>query len=121
MVAPGACAITTSTEDHIVFYDCGSNFEHVSCPSCGTELDTKEWQEWMDSDFDGIGFALMERGMRCCGAQHTLHQLRYEFAQGFGRFTLSTMNPGFSGLSAEQRMQFEVLLGCEVRVIYQRL
>jgi hypothetical protein len=120
-IAPRADEIAASAEDHIVFRDCGSNFEHVTCPSCGTHLDPDEWGEWMDADYDGAAFILAPRAMKCCGASHTLHELRYELPQGFGRFELSGMNPGFSSLSAEQCQRFEALLGCRVRVIYRHL
>jgi hypothetical protein len=120
-IAPAADEIAASVEDRIVFYDCGSNFERVSCPSGGTQLDPDEGGEWMDADHDGTGFTLATRAMKCCGARHTLHELRYELPQGFGRFELGGMNPGFSRSSAERCLRFEALLGGKVRVIYRHL
>jgi hypothetical protein len=36
---PEAREITSETEDHIVFRDCGENFESVRCPHCSAPLD----------------------------------------------------------------------------------
>ena len=121
VLAPSAEEISASTAEHIVFRDCGGNFERVSCPSCGAELDMADWRELMDADYGEDGFALRKHEMVCCGAQHTLHELRYEFQQGFGRFEMSAMNPNLDELSESQRREFEHLLGCQVRVIYQHL
>jgi hypothetical protein len=93
--------VRASINDCIVFFDCGGNFESVACPSCETSIDIDLWHDWMNEDFDGEGFTLKEHAMSCCGAQHTLHELRYEMPQGFGRFELCAMNPNLGELSEE--------------------
>lgn len=120
-IAPAADDVAASMTDHLAFIDCGGNFESVACPSCRSALDLKQWRAWMDEDFDGKGFTLTPRAMVCCAARHTLHELKYEFPQGFARFELAAMNPNVGQLSMEQRSRFEVILNCPVRVIYQHL
>lgn len=105
----------------IVFVDCGGNFESVACPFCGAEVDIDSWQEWMDEDFDGNGFTLSRHAMPCCGAQHTLHELKYQLPQGFARFEVSAMDPNLGELSEDQIAQLEQILGCRVRIIYQHI
>jgi hypothetical protein len=109
------------THDQIVFVDCGGNFESVVCPSCGADIDIDSWQGWMDEDFDGKGFTLSKHAMSCCGAEHTLHELRYQLPQGFGRFEVSAMNPDVGELSEDQIALLEQILGCRVRIIYQHI
>ena len=116
VVVPDA-EVHTSVKEQVDFLDCGVNFEGVSCPSCGAEIGIDVWQDWMDVDYDGRGFVLGEHMMPCCGARHTLHELRYDRAQGFGRFELIAMNPPIGELSKEQRDRLEQMLGCPVRVI----
>jgi hypothetical protein len=116
-----AAEIRVSVNDQIAFIDCGSNFENVACPSCGVKIDIDSWLGWMDEDFDGKGFTFSERLMPCCGVKHTLHELRYQFPQGFARFELSAMNPAVEGLTEDQSSKFEQILGCRVRIIHQRI
>ena len=59
--------------------------------------------------------------MRCCGAQHTLHDLAYVWPQGFARCDVCAMNPNIGKLSDDQRSRFEEILDCPVRVIYEHL
>jgi hypothetical protein len=119
-IAPKADEITSTVSDHIEFADCGGNFEGVSCPSCCAAIEIEVWQDWMDEDYDGEGFVLRSHVMPCCGTGHTVHELRYEAAQGFRRFEVSAMNPNIE-LSDAQRKGFEEILGCLVRVIWRHM
>jgi hypothetical protein len=120
-IAPEADEIATSVSEHITFVDCAENFERVCCPSCAAEIETGTWQEWMDNDFDGEGFSFAQHAMPCCGARHFLHELRYEWPQAFARSKVRAMNPNIGKLTEEQCRQFERILGCPVRVIYQHI
>ncbi|MBN1917785.1 MAG: hypothetical protein JW889_07745 [Verrucomicrobia bacterium] len=118
--APRAEMIELVVSDQIEFRDCGSNFERIACPSCGTEIPVEWWQQRMDDDYDG-GFKLSRYPMPCCDASFTLHELTYEWPQGFGRFALHVMNPQIGELSAAQREELERTLGTPLRVIYQHI
>ena len=73
------------------------------------------------ADFHEKAFILVRHNLPCCGAQHTLHELKYEWPQGFARFNLCAENPSIGKLSTKQQRQFESILGCPVRIIYQHL
>jgi len=120
-IAPRADEVNSSVSDHLQFIHCGGNFGKICCPSCGAEIDMERWQEWMDEDYSDKGFTLMTHPMPCCGAQHALHDLAYDWPQGFARCDVCAMNPKLGKLSDEQRSQFEAILGCPVRVIYEHL
>jgi hypothetical protein len=59
--------------------------------------------------------------MPCCGSCYTLHNLAYDWPQGFALCDLRATNPNIGKLSDEQIAQFEAILGCPVRVIYAHL
>ena len=120
-IAPQASEVTSSVLDRLEFVHCGANFEKICCPSCGAEIGLDLWQEWMDQDYGEEGFTLAKHPMRCCGAQHTLHDLAYEWPQGFARSGVRAMNPNIGKLSDEQLAGFQAILGCRVRAIYEHL
>ena len=120
-IAPRADEVSSSVSDHLQFIHCGGNFGKICCRSCGAEIDMERWQDWMDQDYSDKGFTLMQHPMPCCGAQHTLHDLAYEWPQGFARFDVCATNPNIGKLSDEQRCQFEAILGFPVRAIYEHL
>lgn len=120
-IAPEADEVAVSRSERLEFIHCGANFGKILCPSCGTLIDLKAWQEWMDQDFQGKakGFVLSRRALPCCAASVSLHDLKYEWPQGFARFSISAQNPNIGRLSQEHRRRFEQLLGTSVRVIYE--
>lgn len=120
-LAPEADGVECEVAEHVEFRDCGENFESVSCPSCGAALDIDWWAEALDADHDGQGFRLGAIALPCCGVAHTVHELRYEFQQGFSRFVLSAMNPEIGPLPESARHELERLLGCAFRVVYRHL
>lgn len=122
-IAPGAGKIEVSVSEHLEFVHCGANFGEIRCPSCGALIELGQWQDWMAQDFKGKGqgFLLSQHALSCCGAHHSLHNLNYEWPQGFGRFRVCAENPGVGKLSEQQRAQFAHILGCPVRVIYQHI
>src|SRR5687767_509604 len=82
-IAPEADEIVMKVSERVEFFDCGANMEHVLCPTCRSEIPTAWWQERMDDDFSE-GFKLAAYRTPCCGSQCTLHELVYEWPQGFG-------------------------------------
>jgi hypothetical protein len=119
-IAPDADEIEIKVSDKVEFFDCGVNFEHVRCPSCGSELPPAWWQDRMNEDY-GDGFMLASYATPCCGAKWTLHELIYEWPQGFGRFALDAMNPNIGKLEDQYKQEFEEILGTKLRVIYQHI
>jgi len=122
-IAPRAGEITASVSESVEFIHCGANFGKILCPSCGVEIDLRQWQDWMDIDFQGKGrgFVLSKHVLPCCSARYSLHDLNYEWPQGFARFEVCAENPNIGKLSEEQRGRFEQILGCPVRIIYEHM
>jgi len=119
-LTPEADKIEITVSEKVEFFDCGANFERICCPSCGAEIPVAWWQDRMDDDF-GDGFKLAIYATTCCGARCTLHELVYEWPQGFGRFALEAMNPNIGKLEERYKREFEEILGTKLRVIYQHL
>jgi hypothetical protein len=119
-IAPEAEEIEIKVSEKVEFFDCGSNFEHIRCRSCGTEIPVAWWQDQMDEDYDD-GFKLAAYATPCCGKKSTLHELVYEWPQGFGRFALDALNPNIGKLDDKYKRELEEILGTKLRVIYQHI
>src|SRR2546427_10683903 len=100
--------IAVSVSDRLGFVDCGANFGKTHCPACGALIELRAWQAWMDHDFQGKdkGFVLSKRVLQCCGASASLHDLKYEWPQGFARFKICAENPNIGKLSQEHCRRF---------------
>jgi hypothetical protein len=132
-IAPDAEEIEIKVSDKVAFFDCGQNFERILCPSCGAEIPVDWWQDRMDEDSgvegwqdqmdedSGDGFKLATYATPCCGKECTLHELGYQWPQGFGRFALDAMNPDIGELEDKYKREFENILGTKLRVIYQHI
>jgi hypothetical protein len=119
-IAPDADKIEVKVSEKVEFFDCGANLERICCPSCRLEIATEWWQDRMDEDYES-GFNLARYAVPCCGAKVTLHELDYEWPQGFGRFALDAMNPKIGKLEDKLKHEFENILGTKLRVIYQHI
>lgn len=119
-IARDADEITVGVCEAIQFFDCGTNFERIRCPSCESEIPAPWWRDRMDEDYSD-GFKLSAYPTPCCGANHTLHDLAYEWTQGFGRFSLDALNPGIGQLDEGDKRGLEQILGTKLRVIYQHI
>jgi NAD-dependent SIR2 family protein deacetylase len=119
-IAPDADEIEVKISETVKFFDCGGNFERVRCPACQLEIPIEWWQNRMSEDY-GDGFKLAAYQTPCCGAHSTLHELVYEWPQGFGRFALDAMNPNIGELEERYKAEFEAILGTKLRVIYQHI
>jgi hypothetical protein len=76
--------------------------------------------DWEEEDEDEtIGYKFEPRKIPCCNKEFTLRDLSYDFDQGFGYFCLKTLLS--TTLSADKIANFERILDCPLRVIYQRL
>ncbi|HVS34727.1 MAG TPA: hypothetical protein VMS17_04035 [Gemmataceae bacterium] len=119
-IAPRSREIKATMTEAVRFFDCGGNFERILCPNCGADIPVPWWRARMDSDYKA-GFPLEKAATPCCGVQHTLHELTYEWPQGFGRFGIEAMNPNIGRLDDKLKVEFEQILGCSCRVIYQHI
>jgi len=119
-IAPDADEIEVKISETVKFFDCGGNFERVLCPACQLEIPIEWWKDRMSEDYCD-GFKLAAYQTLCCGAPYTLHELVYEWSQGFGRFALDAMNPNIGELEERYKAEFEAILGTKLRVIYQHI
>ena len=119
-LAPAADEVKAEATAGVRFIDCGANFERVLCPDCGAEIEMGWWQDWMGEEAE-TGFPLRRISLRCCGATRNLDELRYDWPQGFARFSLEAMNPGIRDLTEEHLKTFEEILGCRVRKVLQHV
>jgi len=121
-LAPEADEIEIIKYPNIQFFDCGANFEIISCPQCQSPIELEWWEAAMESDFEETcGFQLKERTLPCCSAHVSLNKLYYSFHQAFGRFAISAMNPNIGRISSEDIHKFEVALGCKISVVYEHV
>lgn len=119
-LAPDSDEIECHVSEEIEFFDCAANFERILCPTCKADIPVDWWHARMEEDFEE-GFTLAKYALPCCNAAHTLHDLDYEWPQGFGKFALRAMNPNISELSDEFKQELEEVLGTKLRVIYQHI
>ena len=120
-LAPSAERISPEVAEGINFYNCGENFESVSCPRCSGSISIDWWQERMDDDFDGAGFKLAVFSTPCCGESVSLNELEYSWPQAFGRFSWTLLNPNISELSAAAKSEIESAAGVPLVAIRQHL
>ena|SRR5690554_4718841 len=111
--------IMLETDKHIVFRDCGENFESIHCPHCSTEIKVEHWQTLMDQNYsDEDGFKLSTIPMPCCGKTTTLNDLCYKWPMGFSRFVLRSSDPGCE-ISDHLLIELESAIGSKLRIIHQ--
>ena len=117
-IAPDADEIEIIASETVQFFDCGANFEKVTCPVCSGEITISWWQDRMDDDYED-GFNLDCYLTPCCNAAKTLRELTYNWPQTFGRFALKARNPNIGILNDEHRHELEEILGTPLIVVYQ--
>jgi hypothetical protein len=117
---PEAQDLSSESDEHIVFHDCGEDLDAVRCPGCGAGIAIGTWYEWLNADYDGAGFRLEPLNMPCCGARRTLDDLTYEAPQGFSRYALSARDV-WGELPESLLSELEKALGCRLRTILQHL
>jgi hypothetical protein len=72
----------------------------------------------MDEDYSA-GFKLATYPTPCCGSRHTMHDLVYDWPQGFGRFALRAANANIGKLDQKLQAEFEEILRTKLRVIHR--
>src|SRR4051812_44974053 len=119
-LAPIADDVKAEASAGIRFIDCGANLERVLCPDCSAEIEVDWWQDRMDDEAEA-GYPLRQIELPCCRAKRSLNELKYEWPQGFARFSVEAMNPGICDLTEDHLKEFETVLGCRVRKVLQHL
>jgi hypothetical protein len=119
-LAPESEYVKWSVYDELQFFDCGQNFELVTCPACRSVISFEWWAIRMGKDMTPPP-KLRDHPTPCCGVLHSLHQLKYTLSQGFGHFSIEYRNTHIVMLENTQRMELENILGSELRVIYRRI
>lgn len=96
----------------------GANWDGVSCPACGADLETW-WDDvmsgWVEGDRSSLAVVTP-----CCSCQTTLDKLNYGWPFGFGRFSIEIRNPQRE-LSADELGDLGRLLGVKLRFLWQRI
>lgn len=119
---PNADEIEIQLSEQMRFENCGGNFVSIQCPACGKVLEMDWWQEKMDADFGPEkDFKLAPIQLPCCRVMKTLHELHYEWQQGFARFSLSALNPNIGKVPEKFIETLEADLNCKLRCIYCHL
>lgn len=78
--------------EQVHFADAGQNFESVKCPSCKTDL-IEWWGNAMSSAYSNEhGFVNLEITTPCCSMNMSLHDLEYNFPQGFYKTMIEVMH-----------------------------
>ena len=116
-LVPDADEVTATITDQIEFIDQGANFERVSCPRCGADLDEGWWSEAVDAA-SKTGFARLDVTVPCCGSALSLNELDYQWPAGFARFVLEAMNPNVPDLRKEDVDELTSILGTPLRRIW---
>ncbi|WP_234021048.1 Tox-REase-5 domain-containing protein [Streptomyces sp. Tu 6176] len=96
LLAPGHDGVKATWHDKIMFIDCGSRFDQVSCPRCSSVLD----RTWLgDQISKSRETGLLDVISPCCGVELSLNDLIYRDPCGLARFDISVWNPGRSWLT----------------------
>jgi hypothetical protein len=120
-IAPSAERVTAYASPQVQFFDCGQNFEKVSCPHCTCEIGIDWWQERMSDDTDGVGFRLDSYETPCCAKSVNLNDLIYDWPQAFGRFSWTVQNPHIGELTDAAKLELEAIAGFALVPINQRV
>ncbi len=120
-MVPGAEEVELKSTRYFDFYDCGVNFDKVSCPTCKRKLSMDWWSKCLETDARAKGYKLAEYELPCCGAKHDLSELIYYRPQGFAKFALDAMNPDTIRLKKKYKEELEEILGIPLLVIYQHI
>jgi len=120
-LAPNAQNSTAQVSEQIQFFDCGENFQRISCPRCSAEIGVDWWQQRMGDDASGDGFRLAPYALPCCGRTATLNELVYDWPQAFGRFQWKVTNPNIGVVSEADKSALEAAADFELVVVRQHI
>ncbi len=105
------------TGDEIRFVDPGEDWQGVTCPVCGADLN--DWiQEAINAAYEN-GFADLTITTPCCNSVGSLNDLIYEPTAGFASFILEAVNP-INDLSDMQMQFLKGTMKCEIRKVWAK-
>jgi hypothetical protein len=126
-LAPRAAEVCATATPHVRFIDPGANLAQIRCPACGVAVTgwrrlamDRAWRAPASAGAES-GFGSLAVSMPCCGAATSLHDLEYDWPDGFARFTLEARNPDMRDLTGAQIARLERLLGCRLRRIWAHI
>ena len=120
-IAPNAESISAEACAQVEFFDCGQNFERISCPHCSAEIGIDWWQDRMSEDIAGAGFRLDSYKAPCCAKSVNLNELNYDWPQAFGRFNWIVRNPNIGEITAAAKIELEAVAGFALVPIHQHV
>jgi hypothetical protein len=101
------------------FVDMGGMLDRISCPNCKRDLELDWWsqaehQAWQNQHQD------LQVVVSCCNTEISLNDLIYEMPAGYARFVLQACNPAIDGLPKTEITKLERMLGCELKILWER-
>ena len=118
-IAPKARDIRIDIDPSVQLVMCDLNLSAIYCPACSAALSIDWWIERMDGDYRDGGFVLAEHPLPCCHARRGLHELIYDWFQGFARFSITIEDPGIGAISERDREILSSILKTPLRIVYQ--
>ena len=119
-LAPTAESASISVTETVRFFDAGENLESIRCPACEEDVDFGWWGESMgmayEADFEDLSVTTP-----CCSTSTTLHDLEYDWQQGFARWAAELRNPDRGRLGANERAELDAAAGVPLREIWQHV
>lgn len=117
-LAPAAASVSISVSESVRFFDAGANFESVRCPACKEEMDIGWWGESMSAAYEA---GLEDLGVTtpCCSSSTSLHDLDYDWPQGYARWAAELRNPDRGPLKDCERAELDAAAGVPLREIWQ--
>jgi hypothetical protein len=116
-LCPRAQEVVKSEPGKVMFYDCGSNLESISCPHCGASQ--MDWFfEETSRKYDESRLQNIQVQMPCCSAMSSLNDLRFEFPAGLASAGIEVLNPDRKWLSAAELEQVAASFGHPIKQIF---
>jgi hypothetical protein len=108
--------IRISWHQAITVIDCGANLERITCPHCGTDIDTGWWGDLLEERYEA-GFDDLSVVLPCCGRGTSLTDLTYDWPCGFARFEIEIWNPGRDWFTDAELAAVAKVIGHPVRQV----
>jgi hypothetical protein len=119
-LAPRANDITVESDGSVNLFHAGSNFETVSCPTCGAKISREGWiaalEEAWESRFEDLSIITP-----CCSSDTSLNDLNYDMPMAFGRFALELSNRRIGHIPDVQRKRLEQILKTPLKIVWKQL
>ena len=112
--------ITFELKNKIEFVDSGVNLETITCPNCGSEIETELWQEEMTKAHE-TDFADMDFIAPCCKKEVNLNNLKYDTESGFSKYQATVINPDFDKVNHQDFVTLlEKQTGIKMKLIWAK-